>query len=148
MRERDGAPYVSPLLVYLGRANRRPAGSRLPAAPIGFLRKIPGPRIAPLDHKSWNRPMKPLTVVEPRFDELHDVLDRQGRLLGKRLEGEGTNRRLDDNDRRLLLRQKRGRDGPGPQHTDERREYPRRIGHMAGLVDIVFEACRTPTRGQ
>ncbi len=87
----------------LGDADRFAARRLGTAAPECALLWIAALRIAKLHEKTRNGAMHTLAVVEARFDQLRDVLDRHGSFLRECLNCEGSLRGVNDDERSSWL---------------------------------------------
>ena len=138
MRERDRAFDVRPLLADFRNAHGGATRRGITAAPLAFLPRVDGARIAPLNHEAGQRAMKVLSVVKPVSHELQDMGDGFRRLVRIGLEGERALRRLDDDDRAGL---RDNRSSRCQQRDDDRHNNALHLGRV--LLALVLT---TPTR--
>jgi len=73
MRHPDRTGGVRPLPADFRRSNRFATRRRRPEPPVGFLRQIPRPWIAPLNDEAGYRPMDPLPIVKPLLHQFDNV---------------------------------------------------------------------------
>src|SRR5204863_8905414 len=88
MRELDRPFDVRPLFADFRNAHGGAARRGITAAPLAFLPRVDGARIAPLNHEAGQRAMKVLSVVKPVSHELQDMGDGFRRLVRIGLAGE------------------------------------------------------------